>query len=80
MTTKRSYEDVMWIYPVFLRILFAIAIALTTLSRIDTAIAQAIPKALSEGGSDFAIKQRKNAWTVGVVGGTYRRHLHALCR
>ena len=67
----------MWIYPVFLRSLFAIAIALTTLSRIDIAIAQAIPKALSEGGSDFAIKQRKNAWTVGVAGGiidgTYMR-------
>jgi uncharacterized protein len=67
----------MWIHPVFLRSLFAIAIALITLSRIDIAIAQAIPKALSEGGSDFAIKQRKNAWTVGVAGGiidgTYMR-------
>ena len=63
--------------PLLLRSLFAIAIALTTLSRIDMAIAQAIPKALSEGGSDYAIKQRKNAWTVGVAGGiidgTYMR-------
>jgi hypothetical protein len=67
----------MWIYPVLLRSLFAIVIALITLCQIDIAIAQAIPKALSEGGSDFAIKQRKNAWTVGVVGGiidgTYMR-------
>ena len=70
----------MQMYLVFLRILFAITIALTMLSRIDTVTAQVIPKSLSEGGTEFAIKQRKNAWTVGVVGGTYRRHLHALCR
>jgi TRAP-type uncharacterized transport system substrate-binding protein len=64
-------------YPVLLRSLFAIAIAVITLSQIEIAIAQAIPKSLSEGGSDFAIKQRKNAWTVGVAGGiidgTYMR-------
>ena len=67
----------MQMYLVLLRILFAITIALTTLSRIDTVTAQVIPKSLSEGGTDFAIKQRKNAWTVGVVGGlidgTYMR-------
>src|SRR3979409_2253629 len=67
----------MWMYPVFLRSLFAIAIVMITLPRIDNAIAQAIPKALSAGGSDFAIKQRKNAWTIGVSGGiidgTYMR-------
>ena len=60
-----------------LRILFAITIALTMLSRIDAVTAQVIPKSLSEGGTEFAIKQRKNAWTVGVVGGlidgTYMR-------
>ena len=65
------------IYPVLLRTLFAIAIALMTLFQIEIATAQVITKALSEGGSDFAIKQRKNAWTVGVVGviidGTYMR-------
>ena len=59
------------------RILFAITIALTMLSRIDTVTAQVIPKSLSEGGTEFAIKQRKNTWTVGVVGGlidgTYMR-------
>jgi TRAP-type uncharacterized transport system substrate-binding protein len=64
-------------YLVLLRILFAITIALTMLSRIDTVTAQVIPKSLSEGGTEFAIKQRKNAWTVGVVGGlidgTYMR-------
>jgi hypothetical protein len=64
-------------YLFFLRISFVITIALTMLSRIDAVTAQAIPKALSEGGSDFAIKQRKNAWTLGVAGGiidgTYMR-------
>ena len=63
-------------YPVLLRSLF-VTIALIAFSWTEIAIAQAIPKALSEGGSDFAIKQRKNAWTVGVVGGiidgTYMR-------
>jgi TRAP-type uncharacterized transport system substrate-binding protein len=67
----------MRMYSLFLRILFAITIALTALSCIDTAIAQTIPKALSEGGSEFAIKERKNAWTLGIVGGlidgTYMR-------
>jgi TRAP-type uncharacterized transport system substrate-binding protein len=67
----------MQMYLVLLRILFAITIALTMLSRIDAVTAQVIPKSLSEGGTEFAIKQRKNAWTVGVVGGlidgTYMR-------
>ena len=67
----------MQMYLVLLRILFAITIVLTMLSRIDTVTAQVIPKSLSEGGTEFAIKQRKNTWTVGVVGGlidgTYMR-------
>ena len=50
---------------------------MTTLSQINAVNGQTIPKALSEGGSDFAIKERKNAWTVGIVGGlidgTYMR-------
>ena len=58
-------------------ILFIITIALASSSRIDAANAQVIPKSLQEGGSDAAIKQRKNAWTVGVAGGlidgTYMR-------
>ncbi len=33
------------------------------------ASAQAIPKSLEEGGTDEALKNRKNAWTVGVAGG-----------
>jgi TRAP-type uncharacterized transport system substrate-binding protein len=31
--------------------------------------AQAIPKSLAEGGTDDALRTRKNLWTVGVAGG-----------
>jgi TRAP transporter TAXI family solute receptor len=44
---------------------------------ISPADAQAIPKSLQEGGTETAIKNRKNNWTVGIVGGlidgTYMR-------
>jgi TRAP-type uncharacterized transport system substrate-binding protein len=36
---------------------------------LDTAQAQTIPKSLDEGGTDAAMKIRKNTWTVGVAGG-----------
>jgi TRAP-type uncharacterized transport system substrate-binding protein len=36
---------------------------------VTPAHAQAIPKSLQEGGSDSALKVRKNNWTVGVAGG-----------
>jgi TRAP-type uncharacterized transport system substrate-binding protein len=62
-------------YPVLSRIL--LIVALTSLFPIDAANAQAIPKSIQQGGSDAAIKERKNAWTVGVAGGlidgTYMR-------
>jgi uncharacterized protein len=62
-------------YPVLSRIL--LIVALTLLFRIDAANAQAIPKSIQQGGSDAAIKERKNAWTVGIAGGlidgTYMR-------
>ncbi|MFY9835074.1 MAG: TAXI family TRAP transporter solute-binding subunit [Xanthobacteraceae bacterium] len=39
--------------------------------------AQSIPKSIQEGGSDAALREKKNAWTVGIVGGllsgTYMR-------
>ena len=64
-------------YPVLIRTLFIIAIALTALFRVDGANAQTIPKSIQQGGSDAAIRERKNAWTVGVAGGlidgTYMR-------
>lgn len=31
--------------------------------------AQVVPKSLQEGGSDSTLRERKNAWTVGIVGG-----------
>jgi TRAP-type uncharacterized transport system substrate-binding protein len=31
--------------------------------------AQVVPKSLQQGGSDADLKERKNAWTVGIVGG-----------
>jgi TRAP-type uncharacterized transport system substrate-binding protein len=34
-----------------------------------SAYAQAIPKSLEAGGSDAALRDRKNQWTVGVAGG-----------
>jgi TRAP-type uncharacterized transport system substrate-binding protein len=36
---------------------------------VATAQAQAVPKSLEQGGTESAIKERKNTWTVGVAGG-----------
>jgi len=36
---------------------------------VGTARAQTVPKSLAEGGTDAAMKWRKNNWTVGVAGG-----------
>src|SRR5260370_37991730 len=36
---------------------------------VETARAQTVPKSLEEGGTDAAMKGRKNNWTVGVAGG-----------
>src|SRR5258708_34714359 len=36
---------------------------------VETARAPTVPKSLEEGGSDAAMKGRKNNWTVGVAGG-----------
>src|SRR5262245_3284451 len=59
-------------------------LALTSLFRIDAANAQAIPKSIQQGGSDTAIKMRKNAWTVGLAGGlidgTYMRFADELAK
>jgi TRAP-type uncharacterized transport system substrate-binding protein len=64
-------------HRVLLRILLVITVALTTLFRINAASAQAIPKTLQQAGTDAAINQRRNAWTVGIAGGlidgTYMR-------
>jgi TRAP transporter TAXI family solute receptor len=45
-----------------------LAIPLTT-KLVAPAHAQAIPKSLEQGGTDAALRERRNAWTVGVAGG-----------
>jgi TRAP-type uncharacterized transport system substrate-binding protein len=69
-------------YVVLSRIL--LIVALTSLFRIDSANAQAIPKSIQQGGSDAAIKERRNAWTVGIAGGlidgTYMRFADELAK
>src|SRR6266550_4619929 len=47
---------------------FAFAIGSLGLQSVP-AQAQSVPKSLEEGGSDAAMKLRKNNWTVGVAGG-----------
>src|SRR5262245_20667915 len=39
------------------------------LGLLTAAHAQAVPKALEEGGTDAAMRVKKNNWTVGVAGG-----------
>jgi TRAP-type uncharacterized transport system substrate-binding protein len=36
---------------------------------VAAAHAQTVPKSLEQGGADAALRERKNAWTVGVAGG-----------
>jgi TRAP-type uncharacterized transport system substrate-binding protein len=59
-------------------------VALISLLQIDGANAQAIPKSIQQGGSDWAIRERKNAWTVGIAGGlidgTYMRFADELAK
>src|SRR6478672_6014554 len=51
--------------------------ALISFFQIDFAHAQAIPQSIQQGGSEWVIRERKNAWTVGIDGGlidgTYMR-------
>ena len=62
----------------------AITVAMTLWFQGGPATGQAIPKSLQQGGGDAAIKQRKNAWTVGVAGGlidgTYMRFADELAK
>jgi len=58
---------------VLLACLTALAIGLFSVNL----AAQSIPKSIQEGGSDAALREKKNAWTIGIVGGllsgTYMR-------
>jgi TRAP-type uncharacterized transport system substrate-binding protein len=62
-------------YPKLSSILFVAT--LISFFQMDFATAQAIPKSIQQGGSDSIIRERKNAWTVGIAGGlidgTYMR-------
>ena len=59
------------------RVLFACLTALVMGLYSVNLVAQTIPKSIQEGGSDAALREKKNAWTVGIVGGllsgTYMR-------
>jgi uncharacterized protein len=46
----------------------ASSLSLTT-GLLSPAQAQSVPKSLEEGGTDNAMRAKKNAWTVGVAGG-----------
>ena len=63
---------------------FAAAVAFTWSLQVGTATAQTIPPSLQQGGTDAAIKERKNGWTVGIVGGlidgTYMRFADELAK
>jgi TRAP transporter TAXI family solute receptor len=48
---------------------FLIASTIGLLSQ--TLAAQVMPKSLAQGGSDSAMRARKNKWTVGIVGGLF---------
>src|SRR6516225_4910907 len=59
------------------RVIFCCIVALViSLFSVNLA-AQVIPKSIQEGASDADLRERKNAWTVGIVGGllsgTYMR-------
>ena len=56
--------------PVAGRILANVLVAVTLGTQfVAPAHAQVVPKSLEQGGTDAALKQRKNDWTVGVAGG-----------
>jgi uncharacterized protein len=72
-------------YRVIILVSFAVAVALTCASlEVGTATAQTIPPSLLQGGTEAAIKERKNGWTVGIVGGlidgTYMRFADELAK
>jgi TRAP-type uncharacterized transport system substrate-binding protein len=59
------------------RVVFAGVLALALGLFSFNLAAQVIPRSIQEGGTDAALREKKNAWTVGIVGGllsgTYMR-------
>jgi uncharacterized protein len=60
---RRHVRGAVWL-P--LRTLANLLLAVTLVTSVH---AQTVPKSLEQGGTDTALKQRKNAWTVGLAGG-----------
>ena len=50
-------------------LIFVFVLGSPDIEWLASAQAQSVPKSLEEGGSDAAMKLRKNNWTVGVAGG-----------
>ena len=48
----------------------ALALALLGLFNVNLS-AQSVPKSISTAGTDAAMREQKNAWTVGIVGGLF---------
>src|SRR5438132_3088430 len=71
-------------YRVIMLLSFAMAVASSWSLQVGTATAQTIPPSLLQGGTETAIKERKNGWTVGIVGGlidgTYMRFADELAK
>src|SRR5437868_13940522 len=71
-------------YRVIMLLSFAMAVASPWSLQVGTATAQTIPPSLLQGGTETAIKERKNAWTVGIAGGlidgTYMRFADELAK
>jgi TRAP-type uncharacterized transport system substrate-binding protein len=59
------------------RVILASVVALTIGLFSFNLAAQVIPRSIQEGGTDAALREKKNAWTVGIAGGllsgTYMR-------
>src|SRR5438132_8877104 len=71
-------------YRVIMLLSFAMAVASSWSLQVGTATAQTKPPSLQQGGTESAIKERKNGWTVGIVGGlidgTYMRFADELAK
>jgi TRAP-type uncharacterized transport system substrate-binding protein len=63
MSTGGRVERTIWITHAIL------AAVLAFLPLVPSAYAQTVPKSLEQGGTDAILKQRRNAWTIGVAGG-----------
>ena len=71
-------------YRVITLVSFAVAVACIWLSQVSATSAQTIPPSLQRGSPEPDIKERKNAWTIGIAGGlidgTYMRFADELAK